>query len=398
MTTSIKVASSAISSRISITEALAGHRNSLGLIRLVLASVVIVDHAFPLGGFGHDPFLRWFHSQTSLGGLAVAGFFAISGYLIAKSGMSGDVMQFMWRRILRIFPAYWMLLIVTAFVIGPILWKLADGSIAEYFAGTPLGSTPYFYVLGNWTTQLHTFAIYDIFAATTPYGLSIGGSALNGSLWTLMYEWRSYLIIGFLVIFGILTRAKIIVPILMLTFLALQIIGNINWDVLVTMVPSFMADAYMLNLGFTFLIGSTIAVYSHKIPFDVRLGIFAGVVVVLSLGFGGFNTIGLLAGAYFVLFLAAWLPRQTQWIGQKNDYSYGVYIYGFLVQQTLAFFGLYHWGFVPFVLIAWVISMGLAWLSWHGVEKWAMVLKNWGPGRGLRVWGHKISAPFSRSS
>ena len=57
--------------------------------------------------------------QASLGSLAVGGFFAISGYLIAKSGMSSDVVQFMWRRILRIFPAYWLVLLVTAFLIGP---------------------------------------------------------------------------------------------------------------------------------------------------------------------------------------------------------------------------------------------------------------------------------------
>src|SRR5690554_1974512 len=85
--------------------ALQGRSNSLGVIRLVLALLVIVDHAFPLGGFGLDPVWELTRGQASLGLLAVGGFFAISGYLIAKSGLSGDVVQFLWRRFLRIFPA-----------------------------------------------------------------------------------------------------------------------------------------------------------------------------------------------------------------------------------------------------------------------------------------------------
>ena len=107
-------------------DALRGHNNSLGFIRLVLASLVIVDHAFPLGGFGVEPVAGWTIGQTSLGGIAVAGFFAISGYLITKSGLAADILQFLWRRFLRIFPAYWAVLLVTALVIAPIVWW-ADG-------------------------------------------------------------------------------------------------------------------------------------------------------------------------------------------------------------------------------------------------------------------------------
>jgi peptidoglycan/LPS O-acetylase OafA/YrhL len=370
----------------SLNDALDGHRNSLGLIRLVLASIVLIDHAFPLTGRGKDPFWELTHAQASLGSLAVAGFFAISGYLIAKSGLKGDVIQFMWRRTLRIFPAYWVLLIVTAFVFGPILWKLAGGSLGEYFAGTPAGATPYYFVTGNWTLEIHSYGIYNIFVETTPYGQSVHGSAMNGSIWTLIYEWRAYLIIAVLVTFGILTRARIIVPILMGIFLTTQIVMGLNPSILAASVPNFMTHQYMVNLGFTFLVGSTLAVYAKKIPYDHGLGLFTGVILVASLRWGGFGTVGLAAGAYFVLYLAAVLPTWLQWIGQKNDYSYGVYIYGFFVQQTLAYFGIYHWGFVPYVALSWVGSMILAWLSWHAVEKWAMRLKDWGPGRGVQYW------------
>jgi peptidoglycan/LPS O-acetylase OafA/YrhL len=86
------------------------------------------------------------------------------------------------------------------------------------------------------------------------------------------------------------------------------------------------------------------------------------------------------------MYLGARLPKQVHWIGARNDYSYGIYIYGFLVQQVIAYLGWYRLGYFPFVGIALVLSFGLAWISWHLVEKRAMALKNWGPGRGWRFW------------
>lgn len=373
---------------VSISQALNGHNNSLGLIRLILASLVIVDHAFPLGGYGADPFWGLTKGQASLGSLAVAGFFAVSGYLIAKSGMSGDVIQFMWRRTIRIFPAYWLVLLVTAFLVAPMIWVSGGQPLGEYFSFAPNG--PVYYFTANWNLNIGTYGIYDLLAATTPYGREVGASAFNGSLWTLIYEWRSYLIIASLVAFGLLTRARIIVPMLAIFFLILQLIAGFNWDAVVALVPAFMADQYMITLGFTFLVGSVFAVYSKQVVFDDRLGAFTGLLALATLRFGGFSTIGTIAAVYFILYLAARLPKKLQWIGQKNDYSYGVYIYGFLVQQVLSYMGLYKLGIVPYVLISWVIAMGCAWLSWHILEKHALALKDWGPGKGSKYWYSRI--------
>jgi peptidoglycan/LPS O-acetylase OafA/YrhL len=85
----------------------------------------------------------------------------------------------------------------------------------------------------------------------------------------------------------------------------------------------------------------------------------------------------------------------VQWIGAKNDYSYGVYIYGFLVQQVTAYLGWYQLGYLPWVAICLVLSFGCAWISWHLVEKRAMSLKNWGPGRGVAHWRAWLETRFS---
>lgn len=378
---------------VSISQALNGNNNALGLIRLVLAALVIVDHAFPLGGFGEDPVKALTLGQASLGSLAVGGFFAISGYLIAKSGMSGDVVQFMWRRTLRIFPAYWTVLLVTGFIIAPLIWWLGYGrELVAFFS--PGGGLSYF--LANWTLAIGTYGIHDLLATTTPYGLETGASVFNGSLWTLAYEWACYLIIAVLVLFGVLRNARILVPLLTAFYFVLQVVLIVA-PAGVALIAPRLADGNGIALTFTFLLGSTLAVYSRAVPFDDRLGILAGVLVLVTLRWGGFLTIGTIAGAYFVMYLAARLPRQVHWIGKKNDYSYGVYIYGFLVQQVLAYLGVHTWGYVPYVLIALVITLGFALLSWHGVEKWAMRLKNWGPGRGVRHWWNEARSRWPRA-
>jgi peptidoglycan/LPS O-acetylase OafA/YrhL len=153
-----------------------------------------------------------------------------------------------------------------------------------------------------------------------------------------------------------------------------------------------LADRFRVSLTLTFLFGSCIAVYAKRIPWLDGLGILSGIVVLVTLRYGAFDVVGIAAGAYFVLYLGARLPQAFQWIGAKNDYSYGIYIYGFLVQQILAFAGVHHLGYLVYALSALVLTTGLAWLSWHVVEKRAMALKDWGPGRGWRHWWERIGS------
>jgi peptidoglycan/LPS O-acetylase OafA/YrhL len=369
--------------KLTIGEALHGHNNSLGFIRLVLALLVIVDHSFPLGGFGADPFYTLSRGQASLGSIAVAGFFAISGYLIAKSGMSADVVQFMWRRFLRIFPAYWTVLLLTALVVAPVIWLAQGDNLADYFRLAPNG--PAHYLSANWTLHIGTYGIYDILTDTTPYGRSIHGSAFNGSIWTLIYEWNCYLLIALLVAFGVLLRAKIVVPIITGFLFIAQVLFMTNPNAIAAIFP-LINDQYTVLLTLTFMYGACLAVYSRRIPYTDGLGILSGIVLIYTLRYGGFTLVGTAAGTYFTLYLGARLPTLFHRVGAKNDYSYGVYIYGFLVEQILAYAGLYKLGYAPYLILSLVISLGLGWLSWHGIEKWAMSLKDWGPGRGWRHW------------
>lgn len=373
---SLKVQSS---QEISIGEALAGHRNSLGVIRLILAIAVLFDHAFPLGGFGVDPVHNWTSGQASIGSLAVDGFFGISGYLIAKSGASSDVVQFLWRRFLRIFPAYWAVLIVSAVLIGPLFWIIENNPLSTYFNRSEGG--PLTYLTNNWTLKVGQYGIHDIFLLT-PWGETTHSSVLNGSIWTLEYEWFSYMIIAALCIGGVLIRAKILVPILTGIFFVLSLL-NISSPGAVGNIFPFLADPYRLSLPLVFLFGACIAMYSKRVPFDTKLAAICVVTIFATLKYGGYGELGTPALVYFVLWISAKLPKSWQWIGAKNDYSYGIYIYGFLVQQMLASLGVNEWGYIPYVGVTIVITWGFAWLSWHVLEKRVMQLKDWGPGQGI---------------
>jgi peptidoglycan/LPS O-acetylase OafA/YrhL len=361
----------------SMREALNGHHNSLGIIRLVLATAVIFDHAFPLGGWGTAPFMAMTRDQQSLGGLAVLGFFAVSGYLVTKSGLSNDGMQFIWRRFLRIFPGVWAVLLFGALVVGPSVYLIEGRSLGDYFSLAPGGPITYF--TANATLQIGQYGINDVFAGN-PFG-----GPINGSIWTLAYEWMCYLIIMGLIFFGVLAKAKTLVPIMTGFLAAFQLMNIVMPGALADMIP-LLSDPFRVNFAFIFFIGACIALYADRVPYSVSLGVFAILFSLATLRVGGFNTMGFIAFAYAVLFLAAWLPARLQRVGAVNDYSYGVYLYGWVVQQVLAYAGVHLWGYVPYVALSIIGAFGLAWLSWHLVEKQAMKLKDVGPGFGIAYW------------
>ena len=372
-----------------VASGLKGRANALGLIRLVLASAVIVSHAFPLSGHHEDPVLRWSMGQANLGGFAVVGFFAISGYLITKSGMRSDILRYMWARFLRIFPAFWAVLLISVFAIGPVIWFHLGRPFSSYFTTAPGGAIAY--LRDNWTLTIHQWGIADIFSAT-PYGHEVGGgSVLNGSLWTLADEWACYLMIGCAVLFAVGSGLRLIIPVLTAVLFGMQI-AKLSGASFGKVVP-WLADANLVYLGLVFMLGACIAVYADRIPLDDRLGLFALAVSVFTAFRGGFLSLGLPAFAYALLWLAARLPARFKVVGARNDYSYGLYLWGFLVEQMLAYVGVWRWGYAPYVVLSLALSAVAAWLSWHLIEKQALALKDWGPGRGIAHWWVRLRSP-----
>ena len=76
---------------------------------------------------------------------------------------------------------------------------------------------------------------------------------------------------------------------------------------------------------------------------------------------------------FFVLWLGITLPLRR--IGRRNDFSYGVYIYAFQIQQLLVLVGGNELGVLQYIVFAMLGTMPLAVASWFIVERPAMRLK-----------------------
>ena len=318
--------------------------------------------------------------------MSVAGFFAISGYLITKSAFRNDVVQFMWHRTLRIFPAFWLLILVTAFVVGPALWWHAHGGLGGYFARVPGG--PFGYVKADWGLNVTQSGIHDLLTGT-PYGRASKSSVFNGSLWTLIYEWRCYLVVAGLNLFGVLKGARPMVAVIAVALWLLTILQSID-PALPGRVAPWLADIYTVRFTMIFMVGAAFAAYADRVPLNDRLGLLAAVLYVGSIVTGGYLMIGYPAMAYLLLWVASRLRGPLARIGRVNDYSYGVYIYGFVVQQLLAGVGVHRWGKVPYLGPAFLLTLVCAVASWHLLEKHALRLKGWGPGRGGKAFAGSI--------
>ena len=378
-----------------LAQAFSPKANSIGVLRLTLATALLVAHSWPVG-FGEDNLgARKTGYQTDVGALALYGFFVVSGFLITGSGLRFSLPRFAWHRFLRIFPGLWVCLLLTALALAP--------AIAYYERGTLVGfwnndQSPISYLINDWWTAQRQFGISHLLEHT-PYGQATKASSVfNGSLWSLVYELCCYILVGTLAATGVLRRAPRAA--LALTAAAYLLIvadaANFNRSYLHfnplshgTLGPFPLLGELNVNflvyLTFIFLLGACAQLFKERVPMHPALAAAAALVFVASLKWGGFFVLGVPAYAYVLLWLACALPRWLQGIGRKRDYSYGIYVYAFPVQQTVALLGGNRWGIAAYIGLSLAGTLALAVPSWHLVEHRAMALKDWTPAWPARV-------------
>ena len=346
--------------------------NSLNFIRLVLATTVVVDHAVGLGGFKDDPFAQF-------GPLAVYGFFGISGYLIAASADHNTVGRYLWQRFLRIFPAFWACLLLTAFLFGLLAWSHQNPHCGvSCYVRAPLG--PLDYLRQNFWLRIDQQGI-----ANTLKGVPFG-PAWNGSLWSLFYEFLCYLMLAVFAVSGLLRHRRLVAILAVAAWGAeLIITWNMSLNSQVTIFNA--ADATrLLQLVPIFLCGTLLYLYRDKIPDSFWLAAASAILVALSFVIpldGRDREFGLTltnvfapALAYLMIWLGIHLPLYK--VGARNDYSYGIYIYGYPVTQLLAVWGVYRWGVVSYTFSVVALTTVFAVGSWWLIEKNALRLKKVG--------------------
>ncbi|MFI5490130.1 acyltransferase family protein [Micromonospora echinaurantiaca] len=361
-----------------------GRANSIGVLRLTLAIAVLVAHCWPLAlgrpMLGSAETMR----QTDVGKLAVYGFFVLSGFLITGSALRFSLPRYLWHRALRILPGLWVCLLLTALVMAPAVAYYELGTLAGFW-DHPYG--PWQYLRSNWLFAMDQWTISGILG-DVPYGRGLeGGGPVNGSLWTLRYEVVCYVMLAALVAASVLARARGAVVLLLLGAYGVVVEDFVRGDGLIARPPKHgvlgpypvvgvFDKQVVIYLAFVFLLGAVAKLYAHRVPMTGWLAAFAAVGLAVTLRFGAFWVIGVPLLAYLLLYLAVGLPRWLHSIGRKRDYSYGIYIYAFPVQQVVALLIGVRYGFVTYLAASTAGTLVLAALSWHLVERPAMSLKN----------------------
>lgn len=327
--------------------------NSLNLIRLALALLVLVAHGFYLAGQGPGPSFR----GENLGGWAVFGFFTISGYLITASRFANSLGRYLALRVARIYPAFLVCLVLTAGVFAPVAWWVEHHSWAGFLV-TP--TTPLDYVVQNLGLRI---AAYDV--AGTPASVPYPG-AWNGSLWTLYFEFCCYLVVGLVLCVPAVRRHPVVVGVLFVVSVG-------AWATAPAWSAGVPADlALLARLLPPFLGGALVQVGRRRLPLRTTTALVAvagSAVLVLAVdGWGAQAASPLIA--YALLWLSTVLPSPG--VVRRHDVSYGVYIYAFPVQQLLAYAGAPRLGIVGYDLVAALATLALATLSWRLVERPAL--------------------------
>jgi peptidoglycan/LPS O-acetylase OafA/YrhL len=340
-------------------------------LRVGLATTIVMTHAALLtrnAWLIHDTPL-WFNEYA-----LVPMFFALSGFLVAGSGMRLSLGNFLVNRGLRIVPALAVDVTFCALLLGPIL---TTTPLAGYF--THHDFLRYFL---NVTGDIH-YRLPGVFESNPSY-------RVNGALWTVPYEIGCYAILAAAMVFGLLKRPAVVAALIvgmLLTGLALDVTGATrHMGALGGPLRLFLVGRGA-GLLIAFLMGVWAFQVRDRIPFKRSIflcSLAACILAALFLGHGATEHVP----SRLILFPA--LVYMTVYLGltpipiprffHTGDYSYGIYLYHDPILQTvIALFPAYAlvrgWG-AAFVFLAGApFVMLMAFSSWHLIEKRVLKLR-----------------------
>jgi len=330
-----------------------GRPSGFDHLRLILAIAVVCQHSLNTT-MGLDRTVEVLNSPLRAPiALILPMFFTLSGFLVSGSLLrSKSLVSFAGLRILRIGPALCFEVCLAALVLGPVLtsWSLqayfADERFSHYFLN----------ILGD----IH-YKLPGLFPDNpTP-------DIVNGQLWTVPYELECYIALSLLAVVGIAFH-RVAFLILLGLGQAASIAFVVLYDPVVTM--AFSGPL----LVFCFLIGVGCYLWRDKLPYNGKLAwLCAALLSILLLTRYGDYFAAAPAG-YLTCYLGLANPPKPRFL-ESGDYSYGIFLYGYPIQQAVSSLGpgLWHWWLNIAICVP--LSLLAAIISWHLVEKHALALK-----------------------
>ena len=336
-----------------ISEAGVAGDNNFSMLRLFSALAVLFDHSFLLLDRSSQiyPVPRY----TDASAVGVWSFFFISGFLVTRSwAVRQSVGNFLASRALRIFPGLWLTLLVTVFVIGPLM--------------TTLAPSVFFSMPDTWAYLRHNFVLQVEMKLPGVFS----GRDVNGPLWTLPIEIQMYILIcllGWLISLSqkvAMSAWRQCIYDVVLIFGVASLIGNPKQGMFL---PAVM-DVLTLPLLASFAAGAIAYLLRDRIPLRLDLCLLL-IVYMATMPATGVSRIAFLCCWWYLLLMLAFYPFPMLLRYSKklsgHDFSYGIYLSGFPIQQALIAYGTRD----PWHLLGLSLVCSLAWAaaSWHYVEK-----------------------------
>lgn len=333
------------------------HENNFDFLRLLFALFVIITHSYSLSGIPENDLLNQFtNGQTSFSYVGVRGFFVISGYLIFQSmKRSKSLSDYFRKRILRLFPALIVVLSLTVFL-GFFVY---NNSFGDYLSNSEV-----------WTYFPNNLSLYNL-----QFGILgvLDNRAINGSLWTIRYEFSFYIFISLL--YFLRNRRKIVSLLLSILYLFL-LLGKIKLFNYLGTFGQSIQNSLSLNLALFFLGGALLAsIITYRLKQNSLLLFLSLLMMCAVFYFELFYSLQFIILPIIVILFGLHSTKFICNISHRmGDISYGIYIYSFPVQQTLMYF--FKLDQVSLLIYCLPITVLLGFLSWHLVEKKALKYKH----------------------
>lgn len=335
--------------------------NNFDFIRLLAALMVLVGHSSNVLLNRHlDPDPGKIIFGFSIQSLGVLIFFIISGFLVTRSFENKNTLTaFFSGRVLRIFPALIIVVLLSVFILGPLV---TTASMSDYFS-SPLT----FRYLQDMTLYRMYYYLPGVF------NTNLIGNSVNASLWTLPYEFTCYLYVS-LAGFVTLLNNKWFSLALFLIYFMLNIF--LQDEINKVVIPVLGIDFKTFFLPFLFfLAGSLMYTFRNFIQYNIS-GLIVCMFAILAMQSGFLHRqFSVIIYPYLVLSLAFSRKLKFYDFARYGDFSYGMYLYAFPVQQLLILLLPFKPSLMAMILLSVICTFPFAFLSWRYIEAPALSLK-----------------------
>lgn len=326
---------------IKLNEIFIGKENNLTFIRTLAAIAVIYGHSF---NSGMDIVSHITKGFAFSGGVAVDLFFIISGFLVTHSILTSGILKYYIARFLRIFPALWIMLIITVFIMGSIVSELP---FLEYLSSKD-----------TWIYFRNIFFLWDGAYFLPQVFLGNHDQAINGSIWSIFIEVRLYILLSIIYILGILNR-KIVFNFLFFITIIFCWFYQIK-------IPYIGDNSTTLHVSLLFFIGVFIYLNKEDIVVSPVILFIALLYASTTIGTDKFGVAYIFLLSSFFILISFF--NQFSKFDKFGDPSYGIYLYGWPIQNLMVYifpkFNVYE-----IAIISIFICIVLGYLSWHYIEK-----------------------------